>query len=78
MKWRLKVFYGHAMSSTTMYKNKRILLIHICKTKRNNQYISNYCYWDKNKMFYNCFLKSEKDEILIIDNISLFYVDGVL
>ena len=29
-------------------------------------------------MFHNGFLKSEKDEILVIDNLSLFQMDGIL
>ena len=40
----------------------------ICKAERNSQYISNYCFWDKNKTFHNCFLKSVKEEIFVIDN----------
>ena len=35
-------------------------------------------YWDKNETFHNCFWKSVKDEILVIDNLSLFQIDGAL
>ena len=66
------------MCPTTTCKNKSILILLVCKAKRNSQYICNCCYWYKNETFHNGFLKSEKDEFLVIDNLSLFQMDGVL
>ena len=51
------------MSPITMCKNKRILII--CKTKRNNQYISHYIATEiKIKRSITVSSKSVKDEIL--------------
>ena len=60
----------------TMCKNKRIHIIR--KATRNSQYISNYCYRDKNNTFHNYFLKRVKDDILVIDNLNLCQINGIL